>query len=411
MVAGVQRAEMRDSGAVLGTALGEVAELSRDVHKAVARRIFGALGPIALPARLLHNAIAATAYASTRAGVKVLPAIAGAVAAETSRPSIEAYHETPRGHFTISALNGFWGDRLAEQHASLAPALALRTHDGRLRRVPGNVVHDVAAPTGKLVVFLHGLCESERYWWYGAQHSWTDPHVTYGSLLRDELGWTPLYVHYNSGLHVSENGRLLAEYLQALSTEWPRPVTEITLVGHSMGGLVARSAAHHAIEHRLEWVAALRHIVGLGAPHLGAPLERWVNAGTCTLARLPETRPFAIWLNRRSVGIKDLRYGSIIEDDWRGIDLDERLTDRCTPATLLPGVQYSMVSATLSTRPDGRLAHDLLVEHISAHGTGRSKAVRRIEFEVDRLFHVGGRTHFHLLNDRVVYDRLRSWLE
>ena len=217
-------------------------------------------------------------------------------------------------------------------------------------------------------------------------------------------------MHYNTGLHISENGRLLAGYLETLVERWPVPVTEIALIGHSMGGLVVRSAAHQAAERELAWVKPLRHIVGLGAPHLGAPLERFVNAGTHPLARLPETRPFATWLNRRSVGIKDLRHGSVLDDDWHGFDPDDP-ADRVGAATLLPGVAYSMVSATLAQRPDGRFAHDLLVEHVSAHGTGRPNAVRRIEFEVDRLFHVGRRTHFHLLNDQVVYERLRDWLD
>lgn len=406
----MQPAEMRDGGALLGTALTELTELTRDVHRALAGRIFGLFGSAAAPARVLHDAIAATAYTGARLGTRLVPAAAGAIAAETATPSIEAYGDTPRGHFALSALSGFWGDRLAEERAALAPALRLRSHDGRLRRVPGNLVHDIGEPTGKLVIFLHGLCESDRFWWYGAQKCWGDPSTTYGTLLHDERSWTPLYAHYNTGLHISENGRQLAGYLETLVDEWPVPITEIALVGHSMGGLVARSAAHRAEEHDLTWLAALRHVVGLGAPHLGAPLERWVNAGTHAMARLPETRPIATWLNRRSAGIKDLRYGAVVESDWAGVDPDERL-DRCTPATLLPGVAYSMVSATLSQRPDGVLAHDLLVEHVSAHGTGRPNAVRRIEFEVDRLVHVGRRTHFHLLNDRVVYERLRAWLD
>jgi pimeloyl-ACP methyl ester carboxylesterase len=406
----MQRAEMRDSGALVGTALDELTELTRDVHKALAGRLFGFLGPKAKPIRLLHDAISATAYGGTRLGVQVLPTVAGVIAAETTKPSTESIGDSPRGHFTLSAINGFWGDRLAEQRAALAPALTLRAHDGRLRRLPGNVVHDVTAPTGKLVIFAHGLCENERYWWFGAEKHWGDPAVTYGSLLREERGWTPLYVHYNSGLHISENGRLLAGYLETLVEKWPVPVTEIALVGHSMGGLIARSAAHAAADHNLVWVDALRHVVGLGAPHLGAPLERWVNAGTHAMARLPETRPIATWLNRRSVGIKDLRYGSIVDADWAGVDPDDRL-DRCTPGSLLPGVAYSMVSATLSEKPDGVFAHDLFVEHVSAHGTGRPNATRRMEFEVDRLVHLGRRTHFHLLSDPVVYQRMRSWLD
>jgi pimeloyl-ACP methyl ester carboxylesterase len=406
----MQAAEMRDGGALVGTALDELTEVARDVHKAVATRVFGLLGPVAKPAQVLHDAISATAYAGSRLAVRTLPAAVGHVAAQASTPTVDAYGDTPRGHFALGALSGFWGDRLAEQRQALAPVLSVRTHDGRLRRLPGNVAHDAVAPTGRLVVFLHGLCETERYWWYGAERSWGDPAVTYGSLLREERGWTPLYVHYNTGLHVSENGRLLAGYLETLVDRWPVPVTEIALVGHSMGGLVVRSAAHQAADRSLLWVDALRHVVGLGTPHLGAPLERWVNARTHAMARLPETRPFTTWLNRRSVGIKDLRHGAVVEGDWFGGDPDDP-SDRCTPASLLPGVAYSMVSATLSKRPDGRWAHDLLVEHISAHGTGRPHATRRIEFEVDRLFHIGGRTHFHLLDDCEVYAQLRSWLD
>lgn len=260
------------------------------------------------------------------------------------------------------------------------------------------------------MIFVHGLCENERFWWLGAEKNWGYADVTYGSLLREHRGWTPLYVHYNTGLHVSESGRLLADYLEALVDRWPGPVPDITLVGHSMGGLVARSAAHQAAADGLMWTKAMRHIVGLGSPHLGAPLERWVNAGTRAMGKLPETRPFAIWLNRRSVGIKDLRHGALLEDDWAGGDPDDPL-DRCTPATLLPGVAYSMVSATLSRDPDGPFAHDLFVQRASAHGTGRPRATRRIDFELDRLFHIGRRTHFQLLNDPVVYEQLRAWLD
>ena len=36
-----------------------------------------------------------------------------------------------------------------------------------------------------------------------------------------ELGYTPLYVRYNSGRHISENGRDLAEQLERLVAAWP----------------------------------------------------------------------------------------------------------------------------------------------------------------------------------------------
>lgn len=402
------RDEARDAGALLGTALDELTELARDVHKAVAGRIFTLLGKPARPVRLIHDGIATIAYTSTRVGVRALLAVAGAAAAELRAPSVESLHASPRGHVVLGALNGFWGDRLAEQRASLAPPMSMRTHDGVLRRLPGNVAHDIGADaTERIVVFLHGLCENERFWWIGAQKHYGDRGISYGSKLRDEQGWTPLYLSYNTGLHVSANGRELAEQLDALISAWPLPVREIALVGHSMGGLIARSAGHQGERLGHSWVSALRHVVGLGAPHLGAPLERFVNAGTHTLAKLPETRPFATWLNRRSVGIKDLRYGAVLDDDWFGFDPDERLTDHCTEATLLPGVAYSVAAATLSRKPSGPFAHDLLVQHGSAHGIGPK---RRIPFEADRSFHVGRKHHFDLLGDPVVYERLRAWL-
>ena len=404
----MQRDEMRDGGALLGQALGEIAEVARDVHRGIADRLFGLAGRPALPAKLLHDGIAGIAYGSTRLGVRLLPAAAGGAGAAVAEPSTASLHDDPRGHFFLNALNGFWGDRLAEQRPSLAPQLSLRTHEGVLRRVPANVVHDLPAETGgRIVVFLHGLCENDLMWRLGALKRYGDASVTYGSRLRDERGWTPLYGSYNTGLRISDNGRQLAEVIEQLVARWPVPVTDVALVGHSMGGLVARSAAHQGHAAGQSWIGALRHVVGLGAPHLGAPLERFVNNGTRLLGRLPETRPFAEWLNRRSVGIKDLRHGAILEDDWTGWEPDDP-RDHCTPATLLPGVAYSVAAATLSQRADGLFKHDLLVQHSSAHGSG---PVRRIEFETDRLFHIGRRHHFDLLNDPQVYEQLARWLD
>ncbi len=298
----MQPAEMRDGGAVLGTVLGEIAEIARDVHHALASRLFGLLGPVALPARLIHDAIAATAYGEQPPRRASTAAVAGAVAAAQPghRPPSPSRHAARP--LRDQRAQRVLGDRIADAATALAPVMGLRTHDGRLRRVPVNVVHDVEAPTGRIVVFAHGLCENDRFWWYGAERNCGDRDVTYGSLLRDEQGWTPLYLHYNTGLHISENGRLLAGL--------PR------IAGRQMAGAGHRDRPGRALDgrpdrplrrapgrrHDLVWVKPLRHIVGLGTPHLGAPLERAVNAGTHPLARLPETRPFADYLNRRSVG-------------------------------------------------------------------------------------------------------------
>src|SRR6202000_3446411 len=108
----MQAAEIRDSGALLGSALSEVAEIARDVHKAVAKRLFTLLGETAAPVRLTHDAISAVAYGSALVGVKAIPAAVGAGASVFRDPSAESIDTDPRAHFTLSALSGFWGDRL-----------------------------------------------------------------------------------------------------------------------------------------------------------------------------------------------------------------------------------------------------------------------------------------------------------
>lgn len=411
----MRRDEAVDAGELAGTALGELAEVARDVHRAVAGRIFDAVGALTAgasePVRLTHDGIAGLVYAATRVGVRYGP-VAGGLATAALRPrTAPSLHDEPRGRAVLGAVSGFWGDRIAAAQPALAPELRLRLHGHPLRRLAGNLAADAADAdvTGRLVVFLHGLCETDRVWSYAAEARWGDPTATYGSRLRAEAGWTPVYANFNTGVHISANARELADRLDEVVAQWPVEVEEIALVGHSLGGLVARGAAEHAVDTGLPWSGRLRQIVSLGTPHHGAPLERFANWGSHQLARLPETRPFADWLNRRSVGIKDLRYGALTEDDWTGFDPDELLTDRCGVPRLLPGVTYAAVSATLSRDPHGPFAHDLLVTHRSAHGAGTTRA---IPFEADRTMHVGGgRHHFDLLADPQIYAQLLAWLE
>jgi pimeloyl-ACP methyl ester carboxylesterase len=136
-------------------------------------------------------------------------------------------------------------------------------------------------------------------------------------------------VRYNTGRHVSENGRSLADLLEALVAAWPVAVERIALVGHSMGGLVARSACHQAAERSDAWVGRVRHVVSLGTPHTGAPLAQAVHVAAAGLATVPETRAFSAFLRRRSAGIRDLRDGSLVDEDWRGRDPDALRAAAC----------------------------------------------------------------------------------
>ena len=234
--------------------------------------------------------------------------------------------------------------------------------------------------------------------------------ATYGEGLRRDLGYTPLLVRYNTGLHVSDNGRALALLLERIVEAWPLAVREVVLVGHSMGGLVARSACHYGDLHGSTWAARVRHVVSLGTPHLGAPLEKATNVVGWALARWPESVPFARFLTARSAGVKDLRFGAVIDDDWQGHDPDEFLRDRCREMPFLHNAHYYFVGATIGQDPAGlagRVLGDLLVRLPSASGDGRH---RRIPFEIDHGHHLTGVNHFDLLNHPAVYDQLHQWL-
>ncbi len=223
------------------------------------------------------------------------------------------------------------------------------------------------------------------------------------------MSFTPVYLRYNTGLRISENGRALARLLDELLAAWPCGVAELVLVGHSMGGLVARSACHYAELEGRRWTDAVRHVFCLGTPHLGADLEKGVNALGWALGRLPETKPIETFLNARSVGIKDLRFGSCIEEDWRDCDPDEFLRDRCREVPFLPDANYYFVGATLSDGPLGALLGDLLVRLPSASGKGNGRG-RSIPFEVDKGHELSGLNHFDLLNHPAVYEQIRAWI-
>jgi pimeloyl-ACP methyl ester carboxylesterase len=255
-------------------------------------------------------------------------------------------------------------------------------------------------------VFVHGLMETEHTWRIGARRL----GGTYGSRLRDDLGRTPVYVRYNTGRHVSENGRSLADLLADAFEAWPVPVEEIAIVGHSMGGLVARSACHQASEEGAAWVSRVRHVVSLGTPHMGAPLAQAVHYASAALWKVPETRPLAGLLRRRSAGIRDLRHGSLVDEDWRGRDPDALRRIVCCEVPLLDGATHCFVSATVTRNPHhpiGRLVGDSLVLAPSASGRSRT---RRIPFRDEHGHHLGGTHHLALLNHPEVYSRLRDWL-
>jgi pimeloyl-ACP methyl ester carboxylesterase len=367
-------------------------------QRAIATRALGASGPAAAPARAIYDGITRGVYAGLGMATRALGVAAGAVAERREGIPLST---TPRGAAGIAAIAGLTGDALEEQGSPLAQPMAVRVEGVPVALEPDALAAVLPNATPSVVVFLHGLMETEFSWGLAE---------TYGSRLERDLGYTPVFVRYNSGLRISRNGRCLSELMDELVAGWPVEVERIALVGHSMGGLVARSACHRGAEDGADWVSRVRQSVSLGTPHLGAPLEQAVHLLTAGLARVPETRPLANFLRRRSGGIRDLRQGSLADEDWREADPDALRAAACAEVPLLEGATHCFVSATVTRsdrNPLGRLIGDTLVLKPSA--TGRSRT-RRIPFEEEFGMHVGGVHHFALLNHPAVYENLRAWL-
>ena len=357
----MQRQEIRSLADLAGEGTRVLTNLVRDTHSGIARRVFGSIGPVSKPVEAVHNTIAAATYYAVDRGVRGSLRGAGELAAATrgsdDDDTIES-HPTVAG--VIAALNGIYGDELTNRGNEFAVTMQLRQHGKPVAMNAATIAAAFPNATGRIAVFVHGWCMTERSWWRRQRDGeGTSP---YGARLRGDLGFTPVYLRYNTGLHISNNGKAFAALLDELQTLWPVPVEEIALVGHSMGGLVARSACHYGTQHAHGWPDAVGHVVCLGSPHLGANLEKGVNAASWALARLPETHGLASFLNARSAGTKDLRYGAL---------LDGRLEQTATPTNscataahqvpFLPGAVYHFVATTAGPPAAGAILGDRLV--------------------------------------------------
>jgi pimeloyl-ACP methyl ester carboxylesterase len=392
--------EIAAVGDLAGEAAAGTALQIHQIHAGIAQRVWSLVGPAALPVRVVHDQVARGAYLAAgkiaRAAVRT-GAFALSAARSPDAPSIE---QSASGRAVIGALNGVFGDTLARRRNRLALAMTLRRGGRDVAISPEALRAEFPQATSRLAVFVHGLWQTEEAWMRGGAQ-----HVPYGFRLQAELGFTPLYVRYNSGLHLSDNGRRLAELLDAVVTTWPVPVHEIALLGHSMGGLVAHSACYHGAGS--EWASRVRRVFTLGTPHRGFPLERLANRASAALALLPETRALANALDVRSGGMKDLRHGYVVEEGEH--DVAGGIPPRRIP--FLRTAEHYFISATLSREPDdavGRIVGDILVLHHSAWAhDGPGEPMR---FPVANYRQIGGVNHFQLLNHPVVYEQLRRWM-
>lgn len=410
--------EVRSLGVLAGLALGGGVQRVSQAHAGIAERVFDSVakgvGPAVWPVRVVHDGVARAAYGAVQGSLSAGARLAGVAASRRAQGDGPALADLPGARVALGVLNGAHGDLLSEHVVGLALPMSVR-QDGRdVPTDPESLRAAYPAAGDRIVVFLHGLVETEDAWHYKAERHHGDRTTTYGRLLERDLGYTPVWIRYNTGLRISANGAQLDELLDRLVAAWPLPVRDVVLIGHSMGGLVARSALAQAGDGtaagQRRWPGLVRDTVTLGSPHLGAPLEQGAHRLALALRRLPETRWLAEQLDARSVGIRDLRHGDLLERDWSAADADVPGARR-TRIPLHAGARHFVVLATVGGPHDSRVGRwlgDLLVRPDSAVGdTGDQD---RLVLPEDAVCRLSGLHHFDLLNHPDVYAAIRSWL-
>ncbi|MBC7601202.1 MAG: alpha/beta hydrolase [Ramlibacter sp.] len=361
---------------------GSVVRLAPPVGKRDERQLGGISGFVYRSIHGTTNLVGMgldSALAGAEKLMQVLPRDAADLPTDTDNSAL-----TPQRDAVISALNGVLGDHLARTGNPLAIEMQLTR-----RSLAG----------AKPLLLIHGLCMNDQ--------QWTRNGHDHGQALAASQGFSPFYLRYNTGLHISSNGASLAALLEKTFDAWPVAIDDFTIIGHSMGGLVARSAVQQAIASGMEWPLLLKKLVFLGTPQHGAPLERsgnWLHRG---LGVSPYVAPFTRLSGLRSEGITDLRHGNLQDIDWAEGRFVQRDTRTMVP--LPQGVTCYAIAGTLGRDPNGDWRGDGLVSVASALGR-HEKPTRQLGIPASRTFVAAGVNHLDLLASDAVYRKLAKWL-
>jgi pimeloyl-ACP methyl ester carboxylesterase len=383
--------ELREAVRLAVDATLSVTDVVQKMHHAIG----GGPAILGRPLEGIVKLLSAPAYASVRFVTQLIGTGLDTVLAQLAPVLGEGAGDEQ--DFVIGVLNGVVGDRLQERGSSLA----MRT-EFRRRQAPLPVDQaELGAVSGRLLVLVHGSSATDACWSRKEHH--------HGEALEKAAGFTWVALRYNSGLHVSTNGRTFADELEKLVTSWPVPVTELVIVAHSMGGLVTRSACALAEVNGLAWRRLLRSIVFLGTPHQGAPLERIGNIVGSLLAVSRYSAPLMTLAQIRSAGVTDLRFGLTRDEEWQGGDRFANETDPRTSAALPAGVVCFAIAATTSKEVSATSLGDGLVPVENALGR-HARPELTLAFEPARQVVLPDLNHQDLLSDPRVEAQLVEWL-
>lgn len=398
-----ERNRMSDLRGVTGLAKDAViglADIVEAMHKSIGQRPAILGGPVPGKTRGITGFVYRSIRTITSLTGRGLDAVL-----EQMLPLVKDSSASPDKEAVLSALNGVLGDYLAEKGNPLAISMSFRVKGIRLdlgQKIPADLIANAGS---RILICVHGLCMNDL--------QWNQEGHDHGSALASDLSYSPVYLRYNSGRHISENGRDFASLLESLLSAWPVDVTELTLLGHSMGGLVIRSALHYGAESRQSWIQKVKKVIFLGTPHYGAPMEKGGNWLHLLLGVSPYTIPFARLARIRSAGITDLRHGNVVDEDWAGTDRFGHNDDRRKPVPLPSGVScyaIAVSSAEKESELKTAIVGDGLVLVDSALGRHKDPDLT-LKFPSENIWLGYGINHFRLLGDATVYEKIRQWLD
>jgi triacylglycerol esterase/lipase EstA (alpha/beta hydrolase family) len=383
-----QDAELQHLDAALELVAGQIVAPVAGMHRVISDRAFRWVGPIGEPVRRIHDSLVDGVYRTIPRAVGASGRGIGALLAKRSSRRA-AVSETPAGSRAQAVFNAVWGDRLHESGNALSVSLGVRQGGRTVAPATKSLAGAFPNASDHVVVLVHGLGQTEA--------AWLRPGLGGVPGLHDALDAsgraTPVLVRYNTGLSSLQNGAELATLIEGLAACWPVDSPKVSLVGFSMGGLVARSALASGVAVKSPWTRRLCRVVTIGTPHRGTPVARGAQLASWSLRIARTTRPLGAFLAAGSRGLADLRDGGGVARIVSGVLAGSSAT---TAEQYLAGVVTRR-----STHAAGAILGDLMVRVPSATGPASSSEDVRV---------IGRRRHFDLLADPDVIDHVVAWL-
>jgi pimeloyl-ACP methyl ester carboxylesterase len=249
-------------------------------------------------------------------------------------------------HLMVPILNGLHGDSMAAKGNRALVHMSFRHQSRDISVEKLKEVYDFATHSGNVIIMVHGLMNDESIW----QSEPIDTVQRLGSALEKKPKATVLYLRYNTGLHISENGRSLSDLIQKFVETYQSEIKKLVIISHSMGGLVSRSACYYAGIQNQNWTELLKKVFLIGVPNEGSYLARVAYMTQYFFRKLDpsEKDTVAKFFDVRSNGIKDLSFGYLVDEDWQNKKDGIEKNIQATKIYPLQNLDYYLIAGTVS---------------------------------------------------------------